>query len=418
MAPHLSRRSMLAASAATFAPWFRSLAAAAAPAKAKPRACILLWMPGGPTQHDTFDPGPGSCFGSIPSSVPGLVVGEHLPLMAGQMHHLALLRTMDTKDATHDSAVFTLSSGYKKGAGGVRHPHLGAAVAFEFADPRAELPSYTCLSVKGSDVCTPGYLGAKYAPFVTRPGQGVPDLAPTAGLTPERLADQTGLLERLSREFVAPRMGSAAAAQATTVDAAKRLMRSTKLTAFDLSKEADAAHELYGRTDFGRQCLQARRLVEAGVPFVQVACSPEEANGPGRSGWDTHTETAKTLKDVLLPALDRPMAALLSDLKDRGLLDTTLVVWMGEFGRGKQGVGHNSKNWTAALAGCGVKGGVALGSSAKPDGYRPIGVPDLFATIFSALGVDPAKEHMLKGDRPMSIVDGGRNARPVTDALA
>ncbi|MBA4067429.1 MAG: DUF1501 domain-containing protein [Isosphaera sp.] len=417
----LTRRQFTAAATAgAFAPWFRTLAAgaSAAPPAKQPKACILLWMPGGPSQHDTFDPGPGSNFGSIQSSVPGLEVCEHLPKLAKQMHHLALIRTMDTKDATHDSAVYLLSSGYKKGAGGVRHPHLGSTVAFEFADPAAELPAFVSLSHPYPELDTPGYLGAKWAAFATHPGRGVPDVAPTGTLTAGAVTDRAALLAQLSKEFVSGRPGTAAAAQATTVESASRLMRSSKLRAFDLTLEPEAAHDLYGTTPFAKQCLQARRLVEAGVPFVQVACAPEESKGQGRTYWDTHTETAKVLKDVLLPVLDQPMAALLADLKDRGLLDTTLVVWMGEFGRGKQSVGHNSKNWTAALAGAGVKGGVACGSWAKPDTFRPVGVGDLFATIFTALGIDPAKEHVLKGGRPMSIVDGGGAAKPVEEVLA
>lgn len=412
-----SRRDFLKAGTlaiSTMVPWFRTLASQAAPA-IKHKSCILLWMPGGPSQHDTFDPGPGSNFGAIDSSAAGIQVCEHLPMMAKQMHHLALLRTMDTKDATHDSAQPMMLCGFRKGAGGVRHPSLGSTISCEFGRPDAELPNYVSLHTYGQEHLVPGYLGAKYAPFITEPGKGVPDVSPAGGLTANEMTDRLDLLSRLSKDFVGDRRGTAAAAQATTLESAQRLMRSSKLKAFDLSEEPDSAHDLYGKTAFGQQCLQARRLIEAGVPFVQAACAPDESRGPGRVFWDTHTDTANVLKTALLPALDRPMAALLADLKDRGLLESTLVIWMGEFGRGAKSVGPNSKNWTAALAGAGVKGGVAVGTCSKPDSFRPIGVGDFFATVMKALDIDPAKEHILKGDRPIAIVDGGGRARPVEE---
>jgi hypothetical protein len=423
MPSHPSRRRFLktgAFSLSTMVPWFRTLAAHAADPVikgAKHKSCILLWMPGGPSQHDTFDPGPSSNFAAIDSSADGLQVCEHLPKMAKQMHHLALLRTLDTKDGTHDSAQPMMLCGFRKAAGGVRHPTLGSTIACEFGRADAELPNFVSLSTAGQEHLMPGYLGTKYAPFITEPGKGVPDVVPIGGLSTDDVTGRLDLLHRLSKEFLGERRGTAATAQSSTLESAQRLMRSSRLKAFDLSQEPDSAHELYGKTAFGQQCLQARRLIEAGVPFVQTACAPDESRGPGRVFWDTHTDTANVLKTALLPALDQPMAALLADLKDRGLLDTTLVIWMGEFGRGTKSVGHNSKNWTAALAGAGVKGGVAVGTCTKPDTFRPIGVGDFFSTVMKALDIDPAKEHILKGDRPISIVDGGARAKPVVEIL-
>lgn len=418
----MNRRQMLKTTGAFLVagiPWFHQLAARAGEAgqTRRRKSCILLWMPGGPSQAHTFDPRPGENegFAPVPTSVPGIQICEHLPKMSQQMHHLALLRTMETRDGTHDSAQPMMLTGYRPNAGGIRHPTLGSVVACEFAQADAELPNFVCLSQAGMEHLTPAYLGARHAPFVTAPGQGVPDVNPAAGLTLDDLQQRTALLDRLSRDFVQRYPGQAPAAHATTLQRAERLMRSSRLAAFDLTREPQQLHSAYGPTSFGQQCLQARRLIEAGVPFVQVACSPPEASGPGRTQWDCHTETQPTLRNVLLPSLDRPMAALLEDLSMRGLLETTLVIWMGEFGRSRNGQNHNPRNWCVALAGAGVRGGVAMGGATTPNGYRPVNTADLYATFMKALDIDQGKEHVLRNGRPINIVDGGNRARPVNE---
>src|SRR5262249_14761794 len=155
--------------------------------------------------------------------------------------------------------------GFRKGAGGVRHPSLGSTIACEFGRADAEIPHFVSLSTAGPEHPMPGYLRSKYTPFITEPGKGVPDVAPTGGLSSDDGTGRLDLMQRLSKEFLGERRGTAANAQASTLESAQRLMRSSKLKAFDLSQEPDSAHELYGKTAFGQQCLQARRLIEAGV---------------------------------------------------------------------------------------------------------------------------------------------------------
>ncbi len=387
-----------------------------APKKAK--ACILLWMDGGPSHHDTFDPKPDAPedvrgeYGTVATSAPGIRISDALPRVAKQMHHAAILRGMSTGEAEHGRARIFLHTGYKPGAGGLKYPTMGSLMtAGREAD--GEMPNFVVTGMhlnpaNWSYVSSPGYIGPRHAPLV------VPDAyAGVANLKGEDISDAQPLLDFMTDSFLRERSVPPAIAQKTMRDRALRLMRSPKARAFDLSAEPARSRERYGDHRFGQGCLLARRLVEAGVPFVEVYHAPT----PG--GWDSHTGArAKEVKTLALPQLDQGMSALLADLHERGLLKETLVVWMGEFGRTPRvkkdgGRDHYARAWSAVMAGGGVKGGQAVcatdatGAAVRE---RPVSAPDFMATVCGLLGVD-ANASFKAGDRPVKAVE--RGAKPV-----
>ena len=310
--------------------WFDRLAAHAAATGAKPKSCILLFMFGGPSHIDTFDPkpeNPSSQIKPIATSVPGIQVGEFLPKVAGQMKELALLRGMSTSEGSHGRARYYMHTGYREGVGGVVHPSLGAITSRCLGQPEDELPNFFSL---GGQSFGAGYAGPLHAPVeIADPARGVENLKPADDSLPA-FDKRAGLLDELEQGFVERVQAPMAAAHRATYERAARLMHSSKAKAFDISQEPAAVRDAYGRTKFGEGCLLARRLVEHGVSFVEVTLG----------NWDTHRDNATGIRS-LCDVLDPAMAALLADLKQRGLLDTTLVIWMGEFGRtphvGKQG---------------------------------------------------------------------------------
>jgi Protein of unknown function (DUF1501) len=434
-----TRRRLLqvAALGGTAAPcgWFADLARAAAPDPKRKRACVLLWMPGGPSQLDTFDPKPGTetggPFKALDTAAPGVRVAEHLPNVAEQMKHLAVLRSMATKEGDHARAAHLLRTG-RLPQEPIQYPTLGSFVSKELGGPKAELPNYVSIGSRrglSDGGYGAGYLGPDHAPlFVAassddpyaRPGGprelAVPDLKPA--VESARSADRAQLLAGLNADFERGREGTATAAVRAAYDRATRLVNGTAATAFQLDDEPDATRRAYGDTLFGQGCLVARRLIERGVPFVEVVLA-----GGFTGNWDTHARNFDTVKG-LCGVLDPAWAALVSDLKDRGLLDTTTVVWAGEFGRtprinGNAGRDHYPNAWSVVLGGGGIKGGQAVGRTSK-DGAtvdeRPTSVPDLLATICMALGVNSEKQNLSNIGRPIRLVD--KEARPVTEVLA
>jgi hypothetical protein len=407
-----SRRDLLKLAAAGVATasasgWFGLLAdraARAASQGAKHKSCILLWMQGGPAQSHTFDLKPGGEYKPIGTAVPGIQISEHLPKIAKQMQNLALLRSMKTGDGNHRTATYLMHTGFRQGSGGgLVHPSLGAMVASELGQPGFELPNYVAVG----NAMGPGYLGPKFAPLVVNDFErGLPDLKALGGQA--EVDDRASLVEELDKAFLSDYGANSTKAHQASMTKALELMHSDKTSAFELSHESAATRDLYGRNKFGQGCLLARRLVEVGVPFVEVALG----------GWDTHqgaTPRVKTLSEQLDPG----MAALIGDLKDRGLLDSTLVIWMGEFGRSpKTGSQHYARAWTSVLAGGGVKGGQVIGStdaSGADVKDRPITSADFMATVCKALGIDYTKDYVARGDRPMHKVD--KSAKPVTQVF-
>ncbi len=405
----VSRRDLLKLAAAgvltgSASGWFGLLADRAARAASqgapKTKSCILLWMAGGPSQAHTFDLKPDGDYKPISTAVPGIQISEHLPKVAEQMRHLALLRSMKTGDGNHRTATYLMHTGFRQGSGGGQaHPSLGAIVAADLGRPDFELPNYVAVG----NALGPGYLGPKYAPLIVNDFErGLPDLKPFTGQGD--VDERASLVEELDRAFLTDYQANSTKAHQASLQKALQLMHSDKTQAFELGREKDTVRDAYGRNRFGQGCLLARRLVEAGVPFVEVVLP----------GWDTHQGAPQRVRN-LSAQLDPAFATLITELKDRGLLDTTLVIWMGEFGRApKTGSQHYARAWTSVLAGAGLKTGQVIGSTdAKGADVkdRPISTADFMATVCKALGIDASKQYMARGGRPMAKVDKG--AKPV-----
>jgi hypothetical protein len=421
--------------------WLETLAADTAQHPQRRRSCILLWMNGGPSQTDTFDLKPGHAnggpFKEIATTATGMRISEHLPKIARHGDQMVIIRSMSTKEGDHGRASFLMRTGYLP-QGPVDFPPLGALVAKELGNNSSELPSFVSIApyrffnpaAYGS-----GFLGPQYAPLIVgdmgpQPGgQGpnnyedslkVPDLE-TPGDVSLRQADaRVELLRGMEQDFVAQHPGVAPVSHQTAYQRAVRLMRSAASKAFNLDQEPAALRDAYGRNQFGQGCLLARRLIERGVPFVEVTLGGANAEV---FAWDTHTQNFETVKR-LSQILDPAWGTLMSDLKARGLLDSTLLVWMGEFGRTpkinpQRGRDHFPNAWTTVLAGGGLHGGRVVGRT-SPDGgavtERPVSVPDFLATICMALGIDPLKQNASNVGRPIRIVD--KAAQPIQEILA
>jgi hypothetical protein len=377
-------------------------------------ACILLFMNGGPSQFETFDPKPGGSTGgptkAIPTAVPGIQIAEHWPNVAKQMGDLALIRSMTNKEGAHPRAVYQLHTGYIP-SGGVKYPSFGAVAAKELGPPDFDLPHF--VSVGRRSNIGSGFLGMQFAPFaVLNPNQMPSNVELPGGMTAQRFNRRLGLLKDLEKDFADAGAKHQVEGHEALYNGAAQLVLSPRLKAFDLSKESESVRDHYGRNPFGQGCLLARRLVEAGVTFVEVESD----------GWDTHQNNFERAKALSEPT-DQGFAALLADLKQRGMLARTLVIWMGEFGRtprvnGQNGRDHFPRAFSVALAGAGVQGGRVVGSTSA-DGSsikdRPVTVPDLFTTFCHALKINPRKENIGPLDRPIKIVDGGQ---PVQELFA
>jgi uncharacterized protein (DUF1501 family) len=399
------RLSSLGVLGASASGWFGLLAdraRAAAGEGVKHKSCILLWMQGGPAQSHTFDLKPGGDFKPVATAAPGVQVSEHLPKLARQAKDFAVVRGMSTGDNNHPTATYLMHTGHRQGTGGVVHPSLGAMVAADLGRPDFDLPSFVAVG----PTLGAGYLGPKYAPLVVGElGKSLPDLKPGA----DDLDDRASLVEELDRAFLTDYGAASTKAHATGFARALGLMKSRRTKAFELNLEPEKSRQRYGTSRFGQGCLLARRLVESGVPFVEVSLN----------GWDTHNNTPQRVKS-LSEQLDGPMAALIADLKERGLLDSTLVVWMGEFGRSPgHGQNHYARAWSVVMAGAGVRGGRAVGKTdAKGNevAERPVSAPDFMATVCHALGIDHTKNYQARGSRPMPKVAKG--AKVVTELFA
>jgi hypothetical protein len=438
MTPRISRRNLLRLTTAgvvgcSVSGWLQSLADDTAKHPERRRSCILLWMAGGPTHMDTFDLKPGHAnggpFKEIETSAPGLRISEHLPKLAKLGDRLAVVRGMSTKEGDHGRATFLMRTGYLP-QGPIQYPGIGSLVSKELGSTDAALPN--CVSIAPNRLFNPaafgpGFLGPAYAPLVVGDSAGaaqqqgqngyeqalkVQDLDRPQGVSREHGEARIEMLREMQGEFLASRPGVPTQSHTTAYDRAVRLMTTDASKAFDLDDEKPAVRDRYGRNLFGQGCLLARRLVERGVPFVEVSLG----------GWDTHANNFDAVK-ALSGVLDPAWASLMEDLKDRGLLDTTTVVWMGEFGRTpkinpSRGRDHYPNAWSVVLGGGGVKGGQAVGKTSA-DGTtveeRPTSVPDFLATVCQALGIDPMKPNNSNVGRPIRIVD--KAAVPIKEVL-
>ncbi len=443
----LSRRDLLRLSAAgaigySFSGWMKALAEDTAGSQ-RGRACILLWMNGGPSQMDTFDLKPGHAnggpFRAIPTTAPGVRISEHLPRLARQMHHAAVIRAMRSGEGDHGRGTFLMHTGYLP-QGPIQYPTLGSLVSQQIGNDEAPLPNF--VSVAPFRQFNPmafssGFLGPQYAPLLVgeganpfvQPGQQqdaatalrVPDLLAPPEVNADHFDSRIDLLEQMQSDFARNHPSIAARSHATAYSRAVRLMRTEARTAFNLDEEPAGLRDAYGRSLFGQSCLLARRLVERGVTFVEVNLGAIP-NAP--AGWDTHGQNFQNVQR-LSEVLDPAFATLLSDLHDRGLLDSTLVVWMGEFGRTPrinpgQGRDHFPNAWSTVLAGAGVRGGQAFGRTSADgttvEGPRPVSTRDFLATVCRALRVDHTHQNMSNAGRPIRIVEQG--AMAVEEVLA
>jgi hypothetical protein len=444
----LSRRQWLQLAAAGLAGtsmsgWIERLAAQTAADPQRRRSCILLWMSGGPSQLDTLDLKPGHANGGpyqeIETSVPGIKISEHLPMIAKRMEHLAIVRSMSTKESDHGRATYLMRTGRVPG-GPIEYPVLGSFIAKELERPDAELPSFVSVApvrFLSPGAFGPGFLGPQYAPLIVgesagpvpAPGQNtdqalrVQDLDLPAGVGAQRAASRVRLLDEMEEEFLSARTSVATLSHRTAYKRALTMMRSAAAKAFDLDEEPSSLRDAYGRNLFGQGCLLARRLVERGVPFIEVALS-QVPGLQGTLGWDTHQNNFDNVQK-LSSVLDPAWATLLDDLKSRGLLDSTLIVWMGEFGRTpkivteRKGRDHWAVSWSTVLGGGGIKGGQVIGATSA-DGMevkdRPVSVPDLLATVCLALGLDVTKQNNSNVGRPIRLVEP--SAQPLQEVLA
>lgn len=412
------RLSAVGAVGASQSGWMQSLAADVAKNPKRHKSVILLWLAGGPATIDLWDlkvgHANGGSFKEIETAARGVKISEHLPKIAKQMKDVAIVRSMGTKEGDHQRATLVGLTGYTP-VGAIQFPAIGSLVANELGDPDADLPSF--VSIGGRDASIGGgFLGPRFSPLVVGggvrvngdgpPGTGadlkVPDLQRPGGVSANNQTKRLDLLASLEKDFEAGRGSPVGETLKAATDRAVRMMRPEAAAAFRLEDERDALRDSYGRSNFGQGCLLARRLVERGVAFVEVSLG----------GWDTHNNNFTTV-ERLSGTLDQGFSALMADLKERGLLDDTLIVCHGEFGRtpkinGNAGRDHWPATWSAVLAGGGVKGGQAVGKTTT-DGMgidgEPTRTPDLIATIVKAVGIDPTKQNMSNVSRPIRIAD-------------
>jgi hypothetical protein len=386
----------------------RSVFAAPGGSAATRKSVIILWMAGGPATIDLWDPKPGRPNGgpvrAIETQLPDVQISQYLPKTAQRMKDFAIIRSMKTDQADHARGHYLLHTGYEPNPT-VRHPAFGAVCSAELSPEDFDIPSYVAI---GGSAPRAGILGAAHDPFTI--GNVKDPLAfvrEAAGVDAARGDSRSELLlER--EEAYAARDDEASRSRLEAIKRARRLMKSPLLDAFDLSKEKAELRAEYGNTPFGDACLLARRLTEIGVSCCEVVLG----------GWDTHRGNFQAVAN-LCRTLDPAMAALSKDLSDRGRLDKTLIVWMGEFGRTPrvnefEGRDHYARAWCTVLGGAGIRGGQVLGKT-DDDGEevldRPVSAPDLLATACLALGIDPRKENYSAEGRPIKIVKDGSPVR-------
>ena len=392
---------------ASLSGWMKVLAnAAETPAtKSKHKSCILLWMEGGASHKDTFDLKPDSKgagdFKPIATSAPGVQISEHLPKLAKLMHTGVIVRGMSTPEGAHGRAKYYGHTGYREGQGGITYPSLGAIASLELGSSSASVPNFVAI---GGRSYGSGFLGPKHQPLqVQNPDKGVEDLK--AIISEGQFNKRVGLLQEMESAFFKEYKADAITDHKTAYERAVKLMQSKEAKSFDLALEPAESRAKYGKGRFADGVLMARRLVEIGVPFIEVSLG----------GWDTHMDNFDRVKK-LSGEIDSPMSALITDLQERGLLDSTLIVWMGDFGRtpnintkgAKPGRDHFPKAWSLAMFGGGIKGGQIIGKTDKEGAEvveRKTTAQDCLATFCDVLSIDHTKKNDTPTGRPITIVE-------------
>ncbi len=416
-ADHLSRRAFLKGLVGTAAGgvllnWgaLANTPALADEARKQQKHCILLWMNGGASQFETFDMKPGRPTGGpfrpIATNVPGTQICELMPNMARQMDKVAVIRSMHTSEVDHPGGIYLMHTGYRPSAS-ARFPEVGAIVAKYQGREGADLPDF--IRVSSVAATGSGFLGPKYQPFGIGSEGGLPPFS-VSGMEAGREKQRHDLRSFVEEQFTDQTQAEVAKMHREAYEAARRLQRARDV--FKIDAEWEKYRDLYGDSEFGKRCMLARRLVESGVAFVEV----------GQSSYDAHADNFQWHRG-LVPPMEQAWAGLLTDLKDRGLLERTLVVWTGEIGRtpsinNRAGRDHYVRCWTTALAGCGVKGGLVYGVSDE-NGVEvkdnPVTEGDFFATVYQALSIEHTTENYV-GLRPVPLAPFG--SKVVKDLLA
>jgi hypothetical protein len=411
--------------------WFPLLADQLAADTKRRRHCILLWMAGGPTQTDTFDMKPGHAnggqFKEVETRVPGLRFSEHLPKLGAMADRLALVRSLSTKEGDHGRGTYVVRTGQKP-LGPIQYPTIGSSLSKSLGREDDAVPHYVSISpyrVFNQAAYSPGFLGPRYAALTVGATDGVraaqtpqaaggyaelkvDDLAP--GVERAQFSGRVDLWRNLESRFVTNHRGPSPVAHQTVYERALKLMDSSAAKAFDLTEEPAGVRDAYGRGRFGQGCLMARRLVESGVSFVEVTLGSVTDN---TFGWDTHQNNFTQVKS-LSEQLDAGWGTLMKELDERGLLASTTILWIGEFGRTPMinpqgGRDHFPAAWTCVFAGGGIKGGQAYGKTSaggEEVTEGKVDVPDILATLCAAVGVDPEEKNVSEQGRPIRIAEG------------
>lgn len=414
-ADHFSRRTLLQAAGLSGLSWLTPvgdiLAQDAEQKKWEPAtSVILLWLAGGPSQIETFDPHTENspiAFGTKPinTAVDGIQIAHGLPQVAEMMEDISIVRSVTSKEGDHERAFYNMKTGYRPNPS-IVHPSIGSVLAHQLPDAKVEIPTHISI-LPNQWPGRGGFLGAQYDAFQIRdPQQQLPDIvARVEGERETRRKEGLSVVEAAFAKGRNQQLLDDKTLHQETIAKARQMMSSDQLKAFDVSEEPQAVRDAYGNTPFGRGCLAARRLIEVGVRCVEVTLG----------GFDTHVNNHE-LQAGRIEILDPAFASLVRELKERGLLDSTVVLCGGEFGRTPKlnpldGRDHWPHAFSVAMAGGGLLGGKVIGETdptgekQKPD--KPFGVEDIHATIQTALGLDPEKELMSPVGRPMSLSHNG-----------
>jgi hypothetical protein len=322
--------------------------------------------------------------------------------MAQQMHHMSIVRSMSTREADHNRGRYYMHTGYVPDAN-VDYPSYGAVISHQLQSQRSELEIPPFVSVGGASE-GPGFLGMAWAPFNVTSNGRVRNLE--MKIDAERLEQRRTALRTIEDSFISQKRGNVLEDHRKVLGKTFDLLTSKQMEAFNVDKEPEPMKERYGKNGFGQGCLLARRLVESGVAFVEVDLG----------GWDNHSGIFQTLQNDRLPVLDKAMAALTSDLSERGLLEDTCIIWMGEFGRTPRinadaGRDHWARAWSVVVGGAGIKGGQAIGGT-NEDGTEIVGEPysseDLMASVCHSLGIPLETTFTSRNGRPMKIANSGK----------
>lgn len=377
--------------------------------KKQNKSTILLWMSGGPSTIDIWDLKPdspsGGQFKPISTNVDGIQICEHLPLLSKKMDNLSIIRSMSTREADHGRGRYYMHTGYVPNPN-IEHPSYGSVISHELLkNTMSQIGIPPFISIGGTSI-GPGFLGATYAPLVVDYNGTIRNIQ--SSIDRQILQQRLDFLAVIENKFIQEKRGELADSHAKMLNKTVDLMLGPYTEVFNVNKEPQNIRERYGNTPFGKGCLMARRLVEIGVPFIEVELG----------GWDNHMDIFTTLPDKL-SQMDMGMSALIEDLIGRGLYETTNIIWMGEFGRTPDinknaGRDHWARSWSAVVGGGKLKQGIVVGET-NEDGKKVITEPysseDLMATVLKSLDISLETTFTSKNGRPMKIANSGKVIR-------